>query len=95
MGKLAVHKFGMTMHLNMDHGNTALYSGEINQPDHKLHGMTIQKKVFTPKNPRNGSGLGRYGTPEVEWIVQDGSEEPPVFKQLQQLMDHYKLKSIE
>lgn len=95
MSKLKVKGFGMTAHFSMSHGNTSLYTGTINQPGHELHGKLISQNVFTPKKRRGGADQSQFGKPETTWSVDDGSDPLLKFDNLQQLMDHFKLKSEE
>jgi len=82
---MKVREFGMTMHMNMGNGHSYVYSGYLDQPGHPMDGKQIIKKVWSPKK----------GDRETEYMVQDGTPEPPTFKTLTFLMDHYKLKPLE
>lgn len=86
---LAVREFGMTMHMSMDKVHLSNYSGYLDYPGHPMDGKRIVKSAAVPKN-----GYMNFGKSEVTWMVEDGTDKPPVFPTVILLMAHYNLKPI-
>lgn len=91
---LAVRKFGMIHHFNMEDKNILTYGGYLDYPGHALDGKQVFKTTVTPKIDPNPSGLCKFGKPEHSYTVDDGTPEPPLFTSIILLMDFYKLTPV-
>lgn len=86
MAKLKVREFGMTLHMKLEGGHSYTYAGYLDEPGHPMDGKQIIRKVWSAKKKEESA---------VEYMVVDGTPEPPIFKNLVFLMDHYKLKPLQ
>lgn len=91
---LAVRDFQTICHLSLEDRGVLTKQGYLDYPGHELDGKIIFKTIITPRTLDQESGFSEWGTPEVTFQVQDGTQEPPVFTDLELLMSHYKIKLV-